>query len=370
MRISLLATAALGLALAAPAFAQNAREPLPANPSSVQDGTPAAGTDTGKAPGQDPAARTNVPGAMNGSTPATNSSSTPGGMTTGAQDASPAPAQPGGTMAPPPANPPASADAGSSTAPAAKHKWHHHKMAQNSDTATQDSSDGHWAHQPGTGMSGPASDHASNIDSADTHSVIAPHFPTPPGGEDAGPRRYLRDATAALGRHRSGEADQALEMAETRILTRSTAANAAQQQDENPAIQQIAAARKAIAAKDWAGAKSAIQSAMNSFPAPRGGAMGEQGGAMGRDDSAMGSSGTGMSASQTTSTTSSGGMPAGQVVPTANSTQPAPLSGGMAGGAPSNPSGGAAGPQPSAPVNGAGGGAAGAAGADSAGGAK
>ncbi len=46
----------------------------------------------------------------------------------------------------------------------------------------------HWAHQPGTGMSGPASSTASNTGYDDSHAQIAPHLPQPMQGENAPPR--------------------------------------------------------------------------------------------------------------------------------------------------------------------------------------
>jgi hypothetical protein len=128
--------------------------------------------------------------------------------------------------------------------------------------ASQDGGSTQWAHQPGTGESGPASMRASNIDGADTRSAIAPHLPQPQGGENAGPVRYLRDADRALENHKTGLAQQALEMAETRLLDRSTPAGDANQTDQAPAIQQVAQARKALASGDIQGARTAIQTAL------------------------------------------------------------------------------------------------------------
>lgn len=370
MRIMLAATAALGLALSLPAYAQTSRDPLPANPSEVNDGTPAAGTDTAKAPGTDPVARTNVPGGMN------NPPTTTSGSAQATQTNTPAPAGQSTdtqttntqTTAPAAGSPPtASTDTDSGTA----QHHRHHKMASSSESGSDqaESGNGHWAHQPGTGMSGPASSQAANIDSADTRSVIAPHFPQPAGGEDASPARYLHDAEAALSRKHSGEADQALEMAETRLLDRSTAAGTAQQQDSSPAIQQVGEARKAIASRDMKAARAAIHMALATVGGGENGQSAETGNAPQQPGNTMPATTT---SSDSSTTTGSGGssMAEGHVTPTATSGTPAPLSGGMAGGAPANPSGGAAGAQPGPVTNGAGGGPAGTASADSAGGAK
>src|ERR1700739_2777569 len=50
----------------------------------------------------------------------------------------------------------------------------------------------------GTGMSMPMGTHASNIDSGDTRSTIAPNLPSPQVGPNAGPADYLRAAEASL----------------------------------------------------------------------------------------------------------------------------------------------------------------------------
>jgi hypothetical protein len=73
----------------------------------------------------------------------------------------------------------------------------------------------------GTGASLPQSNNASNIVPQDTTSTIAPNLPSPNVGEGASPRRYLEAARTALLVGRTGEAQQALEMAETRALDRS-----------------------------------------------------------------------------------------------------------------------------------------------------
>ncbi len=73
----------------------------------------------------------------------------------------------------------------------------------------------------GTGASLPLSDKAGNITQGDTTSVLAPNLPAPSVGENASPRDYLLAARAALVLGRTGEAQQALEMAETRALDRS-----------------------------------------------------------------------------------------------------------------------------------------------------
>jgi hypothetical protein len=125
------------------------------------------------------------------------------------------------------------------------------------------------AHEPGTGMSGPAATHAANTDDANTHSDVAPHFAQPGSGADATPESYLRDADAALSKHHTGEAQQALEMAETRMLDRSTPVGTANQPAQSQEVRQIGAARQALGHGDVAGAQAAIKMALESaVPTP------------------------------------------------------------------------------------------------------
>ena len=123
-----------------------------------------------------------------------------------------------------------------------------------------------YAHEPGTGMSGPASARASNITGMDSRSTIAPHLPQPMGGEGAGPWHYLHAADRALALKHTGEAQQALEMAETRLLDRSTPVDQAGTPDQGPVVQLVSQARQALGHNDLAGARQAVQSALGHDP--------------------------------------------------------------------------------------------------------
>jgi len=114
----------------------------------------------------------------------------------------------------------------------------------------------------GTGMSMPMGTHASNIDQSDTRSPIAPNLPTPRVGPDAGAVEYLRAAQTALQANRTGEAQQALEMAQTRLLDRSVPMEQTSNPSDNPAVAQISQALKALAAGNRAQSMSLIQSAI------------------------------------------------------------------------------------------------------------
>jgi hypothetical protein len=114
----------------------------------------------------------------------------------------------------------------------------------------------------GTGMSMPMGTHASNIDQADTRSPIAPNLPTPAVGTNANAVDYLRAAQSSLQGGRTGEAQQSLEMAQTRLLDRSVAMGQTNNPSDNPAVTQISQALKSLAAHDSAGAMQAIQAAI------------------------------------------------------------------------------------------------------------
>jgi len=117
-----------------------------------------------------------------------------------------------------------------------------------------------------TGGHEPLSQTASNIDRSDTHGVVAPRLPDPPVQADAGPQALLQAASQAVAAKQTGVAQEELERAETRLLTRSVPANQADDPDNSGAVHLIASARLAIAHGDLASASSAIQSAIGALP--------------------------------------------------------------------------------------------------------
>jgi hypothetical protein len=114
----------------------------------------------------------------------------------------------------------------------------------------------------GTGMSMPMGSRASNIDQYNTRSLIAPNLPSPPVGANANAVDYLRAAQVALQAGRTGEAQQSLEMAQTRLLDRSVPMQQTNNPSDNPAVLQISQALKALAAGDRAQTMQMIQSAI------------------------------------------------------------------------------------------------------------
>ncbi len=108
-------------------------------------------------------------------------------------------------------------------------------------------------HEIGVGDSLPRSNNASNISSSDTRSTIAPTLPPSSLGENARAMEYLTEARASLVAGRTGQAQQALEMAETRALERPDGARLAAQ---------IRDARQALGAGNRANAIELIDRAL------------------------------------------------------------------------------------------------------------
>jgi hypothetical protein len=118
-------------------------------------------------------------------------------------------------------------------------------------------------HEPGVGESLPRSDKASNIVPADTRSNIAPTLPQPPVGENATTQDYLRAARSALAAGRTGQAQQSLEMAETRALDRSVAQGQTNAPSDSQLVSRIRDARHALGSGDRAHAMQLIDSALS-----------------------------------------------------------------------------------------------------------
>jgi hypothetical protein len=116
---------------------------------------------------------------------------------------------------------------------------------------------------PGPRMPAQAgSEKASNINEQTTRSTIAPRLAMPAMSAGAGPNQYLSVAKRAIASHRTGAAQEALERAETRALDRSTTAAAANTPDNGPVVTNIRNARHALASGDLAGADRLIDAAM------------------------------------------------------------------------------------------------------------
>jgi len=99
-----------------------------------------------------------------------------------------------------------------------------------------------------------------------TSTALAP-LRSPSVPETALPSDYLRAAQNALAAGRVGEAQEALEMAQTRILDRSVPIGQTNNPSDNPLVGQISEARHALAARDRATGMNLIQTAIGSAAA-------------------------------------------------------------------------------------------------------
>ena len=114
----------------------------------------------------------------------------------------------------------------------------------------------------------PVSLRASNITSADVRSTVAPALPAPSVGDSAPPVSFLEAARAALARGRTGETQEALERAETRLLDRSADPREVGRPDTHAPVVEIGIARSSLALRDQAGAARAIDNAIAALATP------------------------------------------------------------------------------------------------------
>ena len=117
-------------------------------------------------------------------------------------------------------------------------------------------------HEIGIGDSMPKSDKASNINGSDARSEVAPTLPRTGLGQNSAVRDYLTNARASLVAGRSGQAQQSLEMAETRALDGSVLQGETMTPSSNPLVGQIRDARHALGSGDNAHAIQFIDVAL------------------------------------------------------------------------------------------------------------
>ncbi len=91
--------------------------------------------------------------------------------------------------------------------------------------------------------------------------VLQP-LPDPAAGEDGPVVVYLQNARMALTAGRLGEAEEALERAQTRRLTRPVDMRHTEDPSQDPVVHTIGEARAAIASGDKAGALAAVTTAL------------------------------------------------------------------------------------------------------------
>ncbi|MBV9747214.1 MAG: hypothetical protein JO157_00215 [Acetobacteraceae bacterium] len=232
MRKSLLLMSAAALGLAMPAMAQDTSSTKsPPAPNSANSASPQQPTNSLPVGGATATDRIEQPGAIS-TTPTT-------------------------PMAPQPgmAN-----DQGNMTGMQPMRHPHHHRYMAHRRRMNEET--GEITHATGAGPGEPESRAPSNIDRADTHSDIAPALPMPPVRGNS-PEAYLAAANRALEHHQGGEAQEALERAETRLLDRSVPAGQGNMPERDPRLAQIHDARIALSNRDWNAARQSIQQAMN-----------------------------------------------------------------------------------------------------------
>lgn len=122
------------------------------------------------------------------------------------------------------------------------------------------------------GASVPLSQRATNIGTQTGRTEIAPRLPDPQAGSNS-PEALLRAAQRSLSENKTGAAQQALEMAETRVLSRTTDPSMANTPDSAAMVQQIGEARRALGTGNRAGAQAAIAAALNAPVPPPGPAV-------------------------------------------------------------------------------------------------
>ncbi len=96
----------------------------------------------------------------------------------------------------------------------------------------------------GTGQSLPRSDNAGNLNPQTTRSELAPNLPAPPASDDL--QTLLLDAKSSLQSGHTGQAQEALERAETRALDRSVVRGNERVPASSPVVAQISQALQAV----------------------------------------------------------------------------------------------------------------------------
>jgi hypothetical protein len=113
-----------------------------------------------------------------------------------------------------------------------------------------------------TGGKQPTSTVPTNTGPENTHTVWSPQLPTPAVGDDAPPAAFVKAAQAALAAGRLGEAQEAIERAESRALDRSVRPSRASAPSRQPLVQQLAQARQMLGAGDRMGAMLKLDQAL------------------------------------------------------------------------------------------------------------
>ena len=137
-----------------------------------------------------------------------------------------------------------------------------HAQSQRPASPVSNYDDGPSANLYQGGVGSPFSNRASNIEGAGIHAEIAPRLPNPDAsGDDV--HALLIAADRAMVQNRTGAAQEALERAETRILTRSTDLALANHPDTQPTARAISEARMALGQNDVRRARGIVEQVLN-----------------------------------------------------------------------------------------------------------
>jgi hypothetical protein len=109
----------------------------------------------------------------------------------------------------------------------------------------------------------PRSNAASNLPGQPDRPSVAPSLPAPPV-TGRKPSDFLRAAQGALATGRTGEAQQALEMAQTRMLDRSVPLGQTNVPSDNPTVTQISQALRDLGTGNRAATMKSIETALAS----------------------------------------------------------------------------------------------------------
>ncbi len=114
----------------------------------------------------------------------------------------------------------------------------------------------------GAGMVLPRGDGAASVALQDMRTTGVPSLPSPQGDDGRTPSYFLQAAQSALAAGRTGEAQQALEMAQTRLLDRSVPIGQTNNPSDDPLVRQTSQALQALAARDRRTCMQLIESAL------------------------------------------------------------------------------------------------------------
>lgn len=108
----------------------------------------------------------------------------------------------------------------------------------------------------------PTSTMPTNTGPENTHTVWSPQLPSPTVSDDAPPAAFVKAAEGAIAAGRLGEAQEAIERAESRALDRTVRPSRANQPSRQLLVKQLADARQMLGHGDRQGALHKLDEAL------------------------------------------------------------------------------------------------------------